>query len=187
MSRTCPRCFTADEVTQRPSIDGLWTFTCDYGSKHDDGRPHTWDATNDADRSEGDVRQSLTPYLSPLRNCLLPDEPYVEYGIVEWRFRGLAPRLFADLVKDHGHRQLNPIETSKSTSAYLAQALGLLAADGDLVRVYGPATGTWSYNGQVTYWAVAPGPPTTSRLSWKDYATAEGLDPGDILVGPAGA
>lgn len=187
MSRTCPKCFTADEVTQRRSIDGLWTFSCDYGSKHEGGDAHVWDDTNDAGSSDGDVRQSLTPYLSPLRACLQPDEPYVEYGIVEWRFRGVSARLFAELVEEHGHTRLNPIPSKKSTSAYLAQSLGLLAADGELVRVYGTATGTWSYNGQVTYWAVPPGPPTASRLSWKAYAAAEGLDPDDIVRGPAGA
>ncbi len=187
MSRTCPKCFTADEVTQRKSIDGLWTFTCDYRSEHEDAAAHVWDASNEDSPVEGDVRQSLSPYLSPLRACLTPDEPYVEYGIVEWRFRALAPRLFSDLVAEHGHTQLNPIPSKKSSSAYLAQALGLLAADGELVRVYGPATGAWSYNGQVTYWAVPPGPPTTSRLSWKAFAAAEGLHPADLERGPAGS
>lgn len=187
MSRTCPRCFTSDEVTQQKSIDGLWTFTCDYRTKHEDGVPHVWDDSNEPGSSDGDVRQSLSPYLGPLRACLLPDEPYVEYGIVEWRFRSIAPRLFADLVAEHGHTRLNPIPSKKSTSAYLAQALGLLAADGELVRVYGTATGTWSYNGQVTYWAVPPGPPATSRLTWKQFAEQSGIDPADIVTGPTEA
>lgn len=184
MSRTCPKCFTSDEVTQQRSIDGLWTFTCAYRSKHDDGSPHVWDAGNEPEGADGDVRQSLSPYLGPLRACLRADEPYVEYGIVEWRFREVAPTLFAELVAEQGHRWLNPIETTKSTSAYLAQALGLLAADGDLVRVYGTSTGIWSYLGQVTYWAIAPGPPTTSRLSWKQFAADAGLDDETITAGP---
>lgn len=184
MSRTCPACFSADEVTQVRSIDGLWTFTCDYGSKHPDGLPRVWDASNEVDVAEDDVRQSLSPYLSPLRACVLPDEPYVEYGIVEWRFRTLAPVLFAGLVAEHGHKRLNPIASKKTTSAYLAQGLGLLAADGELVRLYGPATGTWSYNGQVTYWAIAPGPRTTARLSWRQFAQDRGLDPEDIVASP---
>jgi hypothetical protein len=184
MSRTCPRCFRADEVTQQRSIDGLWTFTCDDGVAHGDGAPYVWDATNEPLGSEGDVQQSLTPYLAPLRSCVVPGEPYLEYGVVEWRFRALAPQLFSELVAEHGHTRLNPITSKKSASAYLAQALGLLAASGELVRVYGPATGTWSYNGRVTYWAAPPAPPTTSRLSWKQFALDNGLDPQDITAGP---
>ena len=184
MSRTCPRCFTSDEVTQRKSIDGLWTFTCDDVGRHSTGAPYVWDATNEPDGVEGDVRTSLSPFLSPLRACVQPGEPYVEYGIVEWRFRALAPRIFRELVAEHGHTRLNPVPSKKSSSAYLAQALGLLAADGELVRVYGRATGTWSYNGTVTYWAVPPGPPTTSRLTWKAFADESGLDSDDIVDGP---
>lgn len=186
MSRTCPKCFRADEVTQQRSIDGLWTFTCDDRREHGGGKPFVWDATNEPGGSDGDVRQSLSPYLAPLRACLTADEPYVEYGIVEWRFRSIAPQLFAQLVAEHGHTRLNPISSKKSASAYLAQSLGLLAADEQLVRVYGTATGTWSYNGQVTYWAAPPAPPTTSRLSWKQFALENGLDPDDITTGPAG-
>jgi hypothetical protein len=186
MSRTCPKCFRADAVTQQKSIDGLWTFTCDDRRDHVDGASFVWDATNDPTGSDGDVRRSLGAYLAPLRACLTPDEAYVEYGIVEWRFRSLAPHLFAELMAEHGHTRLNPISSKKSTSAYLAQGLGLLAADGELVRVYGTATGTWSYNGRVTYWAAPPAPPTTSRLSWKQFALDSGLDPDDITIGPAG-
>lgn len=182
MSRICPQCHTNDEVTQIRGLGGAWTFTCDFRSKHDDRMPHTWEDTNDADTATGEVRQSLTPYLSPLRACLAPGQPYLEYGVVEWHFRKVAPQLFNDLVTEHGHRQLNPMATPKSTSAYLAQALGLLAADGELVRVYGTATGAWSYLGQVTYWAVAPGPATTSRLTWKAFAEQQGLDPADLAT-----
>ena len=186
MSRTCPKCYSADEVTQRRSVDRLWTFTCDYTSRHDDRAPYVWDDLNEPGGVDGGVQRSLDPYLGPLRSCVLPDEPYVEYGIVEWRFRERAPVLFEELVREHGHVRLNVIDTKKTASAYLAQALGLLAAAGQLVRVYGTATGTWSYNGQVTYWAVPPGPPTTSRLSWKAYAQEHGLDPDDITAAPGG-
>jgi hypothetical protein len=184
MSRTCPRCFSADEVTQQRGVDGLWTFTCDYRSKHEERQQYVWDASNDPDGREEDVRRSLTPYLDPLHACLIAGEPFVEYGVVEWRLRSGAPALFSELVAEHGHRRLNPIPSDKTTSAYLAQALGLLAADGKLVRLYGTATGAWSYNGTVTYWALAPGPAATSRLSWKTYAVEHGLDPDDLTTGP---
>jgi hypothetical protein len=180
MSRTCPKCFSADEVTQRRGFEGLWTFVCANAAKHDPPGPYSWDDTNEAEGGADGVRQALAPYMGPLLASVKPGEPYVEYGIVEWRFRAIAPALFEELVREHGHRELNKIETPKSTSAYLAMALGLLAADDQLVRIEGKATGAWDYNGTVRYWAVPPGPPMTSRMTWEEFALAEGLDPRDL-------
>jgi hypothetical protein len=182
MSATCPSCFRADDVTQVRGFEGLWTFTCANDKGHDPVGPYAWEGSNDPDGTGDDVRRSLAPLFGPLQSCVVAGEPFVEYGVVEWRFQRVAPALFKELVDEHGHRTLNSKETKKTTSAYLAQALGLLAADGELVAVDGKATGVWSYNGQVRYWAVAPAPPTTTRLSWADFAEKNGLDPNDLAA-----
>jgi hypothetical protein len=173
-------CFSADEVTQQRSVDNLWTYTCDFIRKHESKQKVVWDDGNDADPFAAATNQTLDPYFGPLLACVKVGEPFVEYGIIEWRLRQRVPALFADMIREHGHRQLNPIPTSKTSSAYLAQALGVLGAQGHLERVAGKATGAWKYNGEVMYWALPPGPPTTNRLTWAAFADHNGLDPDNL-------
>jgi hypothetical protein len=45
-----------------------------------------------------------------------------------------------------------------------------------LVR-WGPATGYWSYNVGISYWALPPGPGRDEVLTYVEFAEREGLDP----------
>jgi hypothetical protein len=101
--------------------------------------------------------------LEPLSACVPPGEPYVEYGVVEYRFRQRYPDLFRAHVHDRGH-VLTGKQVATASGVRFGVALGRLARAGELISRYGPATGAWSYNGQVTYWARPPepaGPPLT--------------------------
>ncbi|MDP9436649.1 MAG: hypothetical protein M3P93_16265, partial [Actinomycetota bacterium] len=62
-----------------------------------------------------------------------------------------------------------------ASSVRFGVALGRLAAAGQLVAVSGPATGAWSYNGQVMYWARPPRP--TRLKSWVEHCAAVGRSP----------
>jgi hypothetical protein len=121
-----------------------------------------------------------------LVETLRPDDPFVEYAVVEHRFADANPRLYADLVGRYGHTALGPRRFT--VSSLLAGALSLLVRDGGVARDSGPATGRWSYNGQVSYWALPPASEAPST-SWVNYAMDRGIDaetwpPTDGLTGP---
>jgi hypothetical protein len=98
---------------------------------------------------------------------VVPGEPFVEYGVVEYRFRMNHPDLFAAHVRDRGHVMLAP-GVATASSVRFAATLGRLARTGELASVYGPATGAWSYNSQVTYWARPPAP-AGRRITWAAF------------------
>ena len=95
---------------------------------------------------------------------------WVEYGVVEHDYAAANPEDFARLVDRYGHTAV--AAKKYTTSAFLALALGELSRRGTLLCRFGPATGRWSYNSQVSYWALPPEPTWDERLSWAD----SGLD-----------
>ena len=110
--------------------------------------------------------------LGPLGACVDPDEPLVEYGIVEYRLRQRDPDLFLAHVRDRGPVTLGPKAYTPSSVGF-GVALGRLAQAGELISKYGPATGAWRYNSQITYWARPPAP-DRAMLTWVDYCEAVG-------------
>jgi hypothetical protein len=105
--------------------------------------------------------------------CLEKGEPFAEYGIVEHRYRMMRPDTFAQLLATYGHRAIE-IGRLYTTSSFLASALRILANRGELELRWGPATGFWSYDGTVSYWALAPAS-LQEMLSWASYAATEGI------------
>jgi hypothetical protein len=53
-----------------------------------------------------------------------------------------------------------------ASGARFAQALGRLADRGELLKIYGPATGAWAPQ-EITYWARPPSP--SGRLTWAQW------------------
>lgn len=168
---TCPRCFTADDVSYQRLPDKMVQYAC--CGAHDGAGEHLWTASRNAATWTPDGNDGVTDeLLDPLARCVLPDEPFVEYGVVEYRFRLEYPDLFAAHVRDRGHVMIAPGQATAS-SVRFAATLGRLARSGELVSVYGPATGAWSYNSEVTYWARPPATPG-AHLSWVDYCARIG-------------
>ena len=174
MIRTCPRCFSADDVTYERLPDRLVRFTC--ARNHEDADPHHWvealDAVAFSDEADAGVTDDL---LDPLSACVEVGGPWEEYGIVEYRLRQRFPDLFAAHVRDRGHRMLGPHKITASGVRF-AIALGRLADRGELLRTYGPATGAWAPQ-EITYWAKPPAPATTSRLTWAQWCIDHGRSP----------
>lgn len=144
MIQTCPACFSADDVSFERLPDRIVAYTCsrDHGG---DG-VHRWlTPLNVArvldDQTGGGVTDEL---LDPLSNCVLAGEPYVEYGIVELRFR-----------QRYG------------------VALGRLRDRGELVSFWAPATGAWAPQ-DITYWARRPEPATHARVTWSEWCEQNG-------------
>ncbi|MDN5931322.1 MAG: hypothetical protein L0I24_09705 [Pseudonocardia sp.] len=164
---TCPKCFSADDVSYRRMPDQMVEYVCagDHGE-------HVWIASQSAASWTTDAVEGVTDELmEPLLQCVVVGEPFVEYGIVEHRLMLARPDLFAAHVRDRGHVMLAP-GVATASSVRFAAALGRLARTGELVSRYGPATGAWSYNTQVTYWARPPAP--TGDLSWSAYCVERG-------------
>jgi hypothetical protein len=173
---TCERCFSADEVTWQPLPDRMVT----------PARPRTAAAarTPSPGRSPGSPRPSRkgragSPTTCWIRCCRASSpEPLLEYGIVEYRLRQRFPRLFQEHVAERGH-VLTGATLATASSVRFGVGLGRLAADGQLVSVYGPATGAWKYNGEVTYWAT-PKAPTQEVVG----RVLRGDRPGPTVAGP---
>ena len=82
---------------------------------------------------------------------------------------------YARLIATYGHRAVTP--KPYTTSAFIAGVLGRLAAHGALRLTFDTATGYWSYNEVISYWAAPGVERPMSRLTWAQFASDEGIDP----------
>ncbi|MGD9530441.1 MAG: hypothetical protein AB7I38_19320 [Dehalococcoidia bacterium] len=168
---TCPRRFSADDVTYRRLPDRMVEYVC--SGQHDDDRDHSWLGAQSAARWPLEADDGVTDeLLDPLRACVHPGEPFAEYGVVEYRFRCARPDLFIAHIRERGHVMLAPSQATAS-SVRFAVALGRLARVGELLSEYGRATGAWSYNTQITYWARPP-KPSRPHLTWAAFCESSG-------------
>ena len=116
-----------------------------------------------------------------LRACVGGSDVWLEYGIIEYRFKSDYPDLYERLIEVYGHRVLG--HRSGTTSNYLGRRLGGLAREGSIsTRIHPTHTGCWSYLSRATHAAGVPAPPEDHFLSWYDFATEEGVDPGVWLL-----
>ena len=58
-----------------------------------------------ADDAEGSGLAREVGMYDALPTCLVPGEPWAEYGIVERRYRDRHPDAFAAVVERYGHRE----------------------------------------------------------------------------------
>ena len=177
--QVCPLDGYDDDVTVMPNPEGGWLFSC---SAHDEVYSWVVPEHNASFLGRDGITAELGLY-DDLPTCVLDNEPWVEYGIVEFRYMHLRPDIyFRELLPRYGHRAQGPRQFS--LSAFVAKALGQLSKEGILALQVGPATGFWVYNGTVSYWAQPPGPNIENRMTWNQYATDEGLDPTDWALSP---
>jgi hypothetical protein len=101
---------------------------------------------------------------------------WVEYGVVEATYAGANPKDFAALVERYGHTAI--VATRYSASAFIAGTLGRLSRTGAVLFHPGPATGRWGYNGEISWWALAPGPGWDLRTSWEELGLSMDYVPG---------
>jgi len=95
---------------------------------------------------------------------------WVEYGLVERAYALAHPAGFQRLLDAYGHTHLQP--SQYTASAYIARTLGDLSRLGTVLFHTGRGTGRWSYNSDISYWAVAPEPDWGDHLTW----AASGFD-----------
>jgi hypothetical protein len=172
--------FHADEdvVGTRLDDEGTYSFTCERRSGHVVPGPYTWmhapeppDLTGIsglADELRLDVE--LPTVIAVHRG------QWLEYGVVEALYADANPHNFALLVERYSHTAIKA--TKYSASAFLASTLGHLSRSGHVLYHGGPATGRWSYNSGISWWAVAPQPDWEDRLSWTDLSRSMDYVPG---------
>jgi hypothetical protein len=191
---TCPRCFSFDDVRPpRRLPDGRTEYTCT--GDHEGAGPHVWTVApavvdapvgrTAAERKSGARRPSaararttedaaIEELLEPLLACVHPGEPFVEYGVVEYRFRLARPELFVAHVRERGHLMLGTRRGLVSAStARFAKALSRLERSGELVSVKGPGTGAWRHDQAIGYWARPPRP-SGPLLTWSMFCATQG-------------
>jgi hypothetical protein len=176
-AQVCPLCGNDDGVVVNAIANpNSWTYVCNTtGLRHTD--PYQWQVifedTPALERSG--ITQELGLY-DDLPHCLTLGEPWVEYGIVEYRFKEAFPRVYLDeLIPRYSHRSI----TSKpyTLSAFVASALAQLRSEGTVVHKTGPATGYWAYNGEISYWALPPPPALENTMTWVQFSEVHNLDP----------
>ncbi len=117
---------------------------------------------------------AIVELLEPLLACVKAGEPFVEYGVVEHRFRIARPDLFVAHVRERGHVMLGARRSAPSAStARFGKALARLERAGQLVMVKGPGTGAWRYDQSIGYWARPPRP-SGPLLTWSMYCATQG-------------
>lgn len=173
--QVCPLCGRDDTVDHHGIKDGKWLFRCSNRRKHPE--PLDWassDVTPDEDDREPGVMEEFGLFQD-LPHCLSAGEPFVEYGVVEHRYRQLQPDTFKLIVAKYGHRAIE-VGRPYTTSGFMASALRILANRDEVELRWGTATGFWTYDGTVGYWALAPAS-SNELLTWQAFAKSEGLDP----------
>lgn len=90
---------------------------------------------------------------------------WVEYGVVERAFAAAHPSVWVHLVDLYGHTAKAPKQFT--VSSFLAKVLGSLRDSGDVDYRDGKASGRWSYNSRISWWASHPSGDWDDRLSWE--------------------
>ena len=149
--------------------DSSLTFTCPRSSGHPQPGPHSWLYVPQVEGPPGiegyaaelGLASELPAAIGHYRGT------WIEYGVAERAYAMRCPDDFAAIVARYGHKAIAPKQYT--ASAFLAGVLGVLSRQGTLLYHLGPATGRWSYNEKISWWAVAPAPDWNSdRLSWAE-------------------
>jgi hypothetical protein len=168
--QVCPLCGIDDFVKVVKSPDGETVYACAREKKHVDS-PYLWTV----DESGKDQRypvEGLAADLNlfdDLRKCFDPEDGWVEYGILESRFRERAQDNFESVRAIYGSVLLDGPRKYSVASYVSRHVLSKLADWGEIDYSEGPATGIWKYTGSIGYWAKRPAPPRDQALTFASF------------------
>lgn len=175
MRQVCPLCALEDYLEELAADKEAGTI--DYECHNPTCSSFSWRTT--PSHSNLDGRTGIAAEYGvhdDLLACIEPDDPFLEYGIIEYRYARLRPDIYMnEFIPRWGHTCLGP--RRYTVSAFLASTLGSLLRSGELAWKGGPATGYWSYNHDVSYFTHRRTPLPDQLLSWNEFATARGEDP----------
>jgi hypothetical protein len=167
----CPRCVAQEFVQIENLGPSIWRYTCTRSCKrHAD--PYSWIGTTPDGPPDVELTDNKADDLdvpNDLLKCFAHSEPFLEYGVVEYRYATMGnPAVYKRLVDDYGHTALGPKQYT--ASAFIAGTLGRMEKDGILAYMYDKATGYWSYNGGISYWALRPASSDASPITYEAFA-----------------
>ncbi len=168
----CPMCSYDDSIIEFLD-DGkqtLYCEDCDYPwtpTQRSNGRSNL--------EARGGIGEEWGVY-DALIQCVDDSDQWLEYGIIEHRYKLAHPSTYTQMVRRWGHTTQG--KTKYSASSFLGGCLGRLATEGAIsTRRHRITTGYWSYLPEVTHAAGVPAPPDDAFLSWHTYATQHALNP----------
>jgi hypothetical protein len=176
--QVCPMHADEDVVGHAFDVQGTYVFTCHRRTGHVVPGPYTWMQAPEPPDEPGlsglaeDLRLDLE---LPAAISTYPGQ-WIEFGVLEAAYAAANQADFAFLVNRYGHTAIKA--TRYSASAFLASTLGHLSRSGHVLFHAGPATGRWSYNGQISWWALAPEPDWERRTSWLQLRRSMSYVPG---------
>jgi hypothetical protein len=169
----CPLCAQDELIHIEVNELGAATVVCVDG--------HRWSlpAPLPAEERSGriGVLEELNAYETLAGLFVDASASYREHGIIEHLFAASDPNAYQQLVSDYGHTSFSP--KRHTASAMIARALGQLAREGQLAYQRHKGTGYWSYNSDVGYWTLSPGPDPDDLVTWVSWATDHGIHPAD--------
>lgn len=172
---TCPVCFRADEVSYpTPAPDGGWELEC--SAAHDGDGPYAFVVEPVLGRAGGRMHSVPTgitdDLLQPLQACFRAEDGWLEYGVIEYRLRQLAPEVFARHVREAGHRMFGP--KTNTASCRISMALRRLRSQGHLDSYISGSTGAaWDGN-PISYWSRTPDAARARALTWTQFCRVSG-------------
>lgn len=172
----CPLCGYDDDVTvSELSGEAEWLFRCPGHPRHHP-EPYTWAVSHQVPFSGHEGICAELGLYEDLPLCLHTGEGWVEHGIVEYRYKTARPNQYRKLIDLYGH--ISRERKYYTASVPIARTLGQLAKEGVIAyRARLPATGLWSHNGTVGYWAPHE-PGDGAYATWSSWAKSHDLDPG---------
>lgn len=171
------------------SIVGVWAgddvgteFTCELVSGHVHHGPFTWAQAPEppAGTHIGGLAEELGLAVELPAALKRYEGRWVEYGVLEAAYATAQPTDWAGLVARYGHTAIHA--KRYSASAYLGLILGQLSKNGAIELRFGPATGRWNYNSQVSYVALSPAPDWDDKLTWEASGLTVEYVPGQTEV-----
>lgn len=158
-----------------------YVFTCEISTGHPAPGPYVFFGLPEPSTASGqgglageldlDVRlPEIVEALTALHGDL-----WFEYGVIEHAYALAYPDDWAMLVEKYGHTAL--AAARYTASSFLGAALGRQGA-GALRFAWKKATGHWSYNSRVGWYAVPGDQPPTGDYSWEGTGLARDHVPG---------
>lgn len=161
--------------------DGSMSFTCDRTRGHLHPGPYTWlhvPVAPETEESGGGVAAQFNLAIELTRALADFRGRWVEAGVLEWAYAKRCPENFAILVGMYGHTAIEA--KTYTVTSFMGRLLGDMSRLGQVTWHQGPATGRWSYNSEISYWALPPAPAWEDRLTWTEFGAAMDYVPGSV-------
>ena len=107
--------------------------------------------------------------------CVENSDVWLEYGIIEYRFKSRYPNLYAELIEVYGHRELGDEEYPASN--YLGTSLHVLSNRDRISKRRRSASGWFKTLGDVSHVARYGTHADAQTLTWVEFAERESIDP----------